>query len=82
MLQILEQTEGNIVATKATGNLTKADYDMLLPLLNKILEKNQKIRWYFEMENFDGWKLKALWEDLKFDVEHVNDFERPTRGRK
>ncbi|UJH91911.1 STAS/SEC14 domain-containing protein [Antarcticibacterium sp. 1MA-6-2] len=76
MLQILEQTGGNIVATKATGNLTKADYDMLLPLLNNIVGKNQKIRWYFEMEGFEGWKLKAFWEDLKFDVQHVNDFEK------
>ena len=76
MLQILEQTEGNLIATRATVNLTEADYDKILPLLNNIVEKHQKIRWYFEMEDFEGWKPKAFWEDLKFDVQHANDFEK------
>ena len=76
MLQILEQTEGNLIATRATGNLTEADYDKLLPLLNNIVEKHQKIRWYFEMEDFEGWKPKAFWEDLKFDLQHANDFKK------
>jgi hypothetical protein len=76
MLQILGQTEGNLIATRATGNLTEADYDKLLPLLNNIVEKHKKIRWYFEMEGFEGWKPKAFWEDLKFDVQHANKFEK------
>ncbi|MCM4159288.1 STAS/SEC14 domain-containing protein [Antarcticibacterium flavum] len=76
MLQILEQTEGNLIATRATGNLTEADYDKLLPRLKNIVEKYQKIRWYFEMEGFEGWKPKAFWKDLKFDIHHANDFEK------
>ena len=76
MLQILGQTEGNLIATRATENLTEADYDKLLPLLNNIVEKYKKIRWYFEMEGFEGWTPKAFWKDLKFDVQHANDFEK------
>ena len=76
MLQILGQTEGNLIATRATENLTEADYDKLLPLLNNIVEKYKKIRWYFEMEGFEGWTPKAFWKDLKFDVQHANKFEK------
>ena len=76
MLQILGQTEGNLLATRATGNLTEADFDKLLPLLNNIVERYKKIRWYFEMEGFEGWTPKAFWKDLKFDVQHANDFEK------
>lgn len=76
MIQILEQTSGNVIATRATQKLTEADYDKLLPLLNNMLRQHEKIRWYFEMEKFDGWELKAFWEDVKFDASHANDFDK------
>ena len=76
MIQILEQTPDNIIATKATGKLTEADYNKLLPLLNNKIEQYRKIRWYFEMADFDGWELKAFWEDVKFDTKHANDFDK------
>lgn len=76
MIQILEQTAGNIIATKATGKLMEADYDKLLLLLTEKLKQYEKIRWYLEMEDFDGWKLKAFWEDVKFDAKHANDFDK------
>ena len=76
MVKILEQTAGNLIATRATGKLTAADYGKLLPILNNLLAQHKKIRWYFEMENFDGWEPKAFWEDVKFDARHANDFEK------
>ncbi len=27
-------------------------------------------------ENFEGWELKAMWEDAKFGMKHRNDFSR------
>ena len=76
MIQILGQTSGNIIATKATEKLTEADYNKLIPILNNMLKQYSKFRWYFEMENFDGWELKAFWEDVKFDAKHASDFEK------
>ncbi len=76
MIQILGQTSGNIIATKATEKLTEADYNKLLPILNNILKQHSKFRWYFEMENFDGWELKTFWEDVKCDARHANEFEK------
>lgn len=76
MIEILNQTSGNVIATIAREKLTETDYNKLLPLLNNIIKQHKKIRWYFEMENFDGWKMKALWEDVKFDVRHLNDFSK------
>lgn len=76
MLQILAETEDNIIATRANEKLTSTDYAKLLPLLHSKLKLYNKIRWYFEMEDFKGWELKAFWEDVKFDVKHANDFEK------
>jgi hypothetical protein len=65
-----------LIATRATGKLTEADYNKLLPLLTSMLKQYSKINWYFEMENFDGWELKGLWEEVKFDAKHANDFDK------
>lgn len=76
MLRILGQTQDNIIATKAIDKLTKSDYAMLLPVLVNRLQTYKKIRWYFEMENFTGWELEAFWQDVKFDIQHADDFEK------
>ena len=76
MIQILEQSKNNLIATKATGKLTEDDYNLLLPVLYEKLKQYPKLRWYFEMEDFDGWQLKAFWKDAKFDMKHANDFEK------
>ncbi|OLY95659.1 SpoIIAA-like [Cnuella takakiae] len=76
MIQILQQTAGNLIAIKATGKLTVGAYAKLLPLLVDRFRQFKTIRWYFEMEDFKGWDAKALWEDIKFDVTHANGFEK------
>ncbi|MCB0538708.1 MAG: STAS/SEC14 domain-containing protein [Chitinophagales bacterium] len=72
----INQIQDNIIYTQATGTLTKEDYEKLLPVLKLLLEKHEKIRWLFSMEDFTGWEPVALWKDLQFDIKHVNDFEK------
>ena len=76
MIAIIEQTKHNIIATRATGKLTLTDYKRLLPIMSNMIETHKKIRWYFEMENFEGWGLRAFWEDVVFDLQHANDYEK------
>ncbi|MBF9252228.1 STAS/SEC14 domain-containing protein [Pontibacter sp. 172403-2] len=76
MLQILDFTRNNIIATKAEGKLSEHDIEKIHPLIHNILDRDQKVRWYFEMENFSGWDAKGLWEDLKVDLKHASDYER------
>jgi len=76
MLQILELTKNNLIATKATGNLTETDIEKIHPLVHAILDRGMKVRWYLEMDHFDGWDIQAFWEDLNMGTVHANDFER------
>ena len=76
MIQILDETEGNVVATRASGKLQKSDYDIILPVLQEKEKEYKKISWYFEMEDFEGWDLTAAWRDLKFDFKHANQLEK------
>lgn len=76
MITIATENGSNVVYTTASAKLTAADYDKLLPVLRETIDNYGKARWYFEMQGFDGWEMDALWKDLKFDVEHINDFEK------
>lgn len=76
MIEILDETKGKLVATRATGKLTKEDYDKILPVLEVKEDKYEKISWYFEMNDFKGWDMQAAWKDLKFDVKYANQLEK------
>jgi len=76
MLRIIELTNKNTIATKASGKLRKEDIEKINPLIHAILDKGMKVRWYFEMDNFTGWDLPGLWEDLKMDTAHAKDYEK------
>ncbi len=70
------QTAQNIVYTIAEGQLDDKDYNRIIPLLKEKVDTYGKIRWYFEMKDFKGWTLSAMWEDLKFDIKNRNNLER------
>ena len=76
MITIKEEPGTNIIYTTAVGKLDQADYDRLLPEADRIIKREGDIRWYFEMQDFDGWTAGTAWRDLKFDVKHASDFER------
>lgn len=76
MIQILEFTKNNIIATRAEDNLTETDIQKIHPLIHNIVNREQNVRWYFEMENFSGWNIKGLWEDIKMDLSHAENYEK------
>lgn len=76
MIEILHETDGKLISTKAVDKLTQNDYDRLIPLLESKIKQHDNLNWYFEMQDFKGWEPKALWEDLKFDAKHANDFDK------
>lgn len=76
MLKIEHLPDSTILKTVAHEKLDGADYERLQPIVEGIIERHGKIRWYFEMNDFDGWTLDALWKDAKLSFQHAGDFER------
>jgi len=68
--------ENNIVAFRATGKLTHADYQAFLPELEQLMGDKGHLSVLFELRDFRGWDLAAAWDDFRFMNEHNNDFER------
>lgn len=76
MIQITSNDNSNVVYTISSGTLEKNDYDKLLPLVEDKIERFGKIRWYFEMNHFTGWKPDTFLRDLQFDIKHAKHFEK------
>ena len=76
MLELHEEADGKILTVKMSGKLTKEDYMHFEPEVERLIEKHDTIRVLCEMHDFHGWKMGALWEDMKFDIKHFADIER------
>ncbi len=75
-VELHEPAEGSAVEIRLSGKLTRQDYDLFVPELERLIAEHGKIRLLVELEGFHGWTGGALWEDVKFDARHFNDIER------
>ena len=64
------ESKADTIFTTAEGKLNDRDYDIMLPFIKKKIEEHDSIRWYFQMKNFEGWTVSALWRDVKFDLKY------------
>jgi hypothetical protein len=73
----IEHDRGHYLVCRVSGQLTKADYDAAIPeIKNEIQLKDRPLRMMVVLEDFRGWEVGALWQELKFDVKHGKDFGR------
>ncbi|WP_371187483.1 STAS/SEC14 domain-containing protein [Thalassotalea maritima] len=66
------------VAIKAIGTLTYDDYQRIVPILDSAFEQvtEPKIKVLFDATEFDGWELRAAWDDLKLGIRHGSKFDK------
>ena len=76
MLQLLEESKGDLVALRISGNVDKNDYNVMLPVLEEKIKQHGKIRVYAEVQDVEAYSLRALYEDIKFDIKHAAHFSR------
>lgn len=78
MIEILPESTGNIPGFKASGKLSDADCkQVLIPVLKAILAEHDQARVpMLAGEDFEGWDLKAAWDDAKFGMAHQGDLGR------
>jgi hypothetical protein len=75
-LSVEENAGHKTLIVRASGKLSKEDYEQFVPGLERLIKEQGKIRVLFEMHDFHGWEGGALWEDIKFDVKHFADIRR------
>ncbi|KLU05567.1 hypothetical protein RISK_002199 [Rhodopirellula islandica] len=75
-IELSEVAQGKFLEVHVSGQLDRETYQRLVPGAEEQIEKYGKIRVLFAMHDFHGWDAGALWEDIKFDAKHFQDFER------
>lgn len=76
MFEIIPVNDKDILAFKAIGKLTDADYKQFLPIMEEMIRKRGRISLFIEMQDFEGWEAQAAWDDLRFGLHHDHDFKR------
>lgn len=67
---------GRMVEVTVSGKLHHTDYERFVPVIERSMAENGRLRLLVRMEDFHGWDAAALWDDIKFDVKHFRDIER------
>jgi SpoIIAA-like len=78
MIEFMPESKGSLVGVRAGGKLTDADYkEVLIPRLETLFHQHGKLRVLIFMdETFEGWDLKAAWDDASLGLSHRTDFEK------
>jgi hypothetical protein len=74
-LELNEKAESKLLV-KASGKLSKEDYELLEPGVSGRIQSAGRIKMLFVMHDFHGWELGAVWEDIKFATKHCHDIEK------
>ena len=78
MLEVMKESEGNTIGFRATGKLTRKDYDeVLAPRLAALAQQFGSVRALVYMDDgFKGWDLPAAWANTKLDMHHRGDLAK------
>ena len=76
--EIIDGLPRDVVAVRAIGIITAADYqETLVPLVEGKLKEHDELKLLFVMgDDYATFSGDAAWEDTKFDLKHLRDFSR------
>ena len=76
MIELLNGSSGKVFGMRVSGKLLHQDYQQFVPRIEKLIEEHRSVRCFIEMTDFHGIELRALWDEIKFDVRHAREIER------
>jgi hypothetical protein len=76
MIQQLDTGSEKVLGFKLSGKLHDEDYKTFVPLVDHAIQKDGKVRVLAQFEDFHGWDMHALWDDIKFSTTHCTKIER------
>ncbi|MCG6887097.1 MAG: STAS/SEC14 domain-containing protein [Proteobacteria bacterium] len=78
MLELIEDMPGNVLAIKASGEVTAEDYEtIMVPAVEARLKQFDKVRMLYELgPEMNGFTAGAMWQDAKVGMSHLLSFEK------
>jgi hypothetical protein len=75
-MQLDRKINRRVLEVRVTGKLSRLDYERFLPEFTRVVREHGTNRVLFNMVEFHGWDIVALWDDAKLAFEHSSDIER------
>lgn len=77
-METLEASDNgaSIISIRFTGKLTRDDYELFVPELERLLDKPGRLRLLMALIDFKGWSPAALWEDAKLGVRQFKNLDK------
>ncbi|MDW3095020.1 MAG: STAS/SEC14 domain-containing protein [Gammaproteobacteria bacterium] len=75
----IERSDNNYyLYIKAIGKLTHEDYGIIVPMIEGALEgiKDPNIIALIDGSEFEGWEIRAAWDDFKLSLKHGSEFKK------
>jgi hypothetical protein len=69
MIEMLSQSQGNLLGFKAVGTIKPADYDELVPMVENAIKEQGSVRLLIDMEDFKSESPSAWKADFHFGRE-------------
>jgi hypothetical protein len=76
MIEQLPAPSDRVLGFKLSGKLHDEDYKTFVPLVDAAIAKGDKVRLLAQFEDFQGWDMHALWDDIKFATTHCTKIDR------
>jgi hypothetical protein len=78
MIEVLPESQGNLLGVRVRGKITAQDYEeVLIPRLEDLLQEYRQVRFLCLIdEDFQGMELGAMWDDAKFGLQHRKEFDK------
>lgn len=76
MISQLQTRSPKILAFNLSGKLHDQDYKTFVPVVDAAIAAHGKIRMFARFEDFQGWDVRAAWDDFVFGVQHYADADR------
>lgn len=74
MLTVEEPNAKKVITITVSGALKGPDYQRVMPQLEALFKQHGTLRFYIKLVNFSGFDMGALWQEIKFDAKHMNQY--------
>ena len=76
--EILDDLPADVLAVRARGKITRADYEeVLIPAVKRMVQREGKVKLLYILgDGFEGLTTGAAWDDAKLGILHMGDFAR------
>ena len=75
-VKLITDKPDRIIGLEIDGWIDAEDIDRITKLVEPRIDAGEKLRIYAEVKSWTGMSLGAFIKDLKFSLQHLNDFEK------